>query len=272
MDKYWINHDINPNDYNYKFNATKYMPDILSFFNILFLPILIVLSCSDIISGENNPPTIKFLLSKPISRGKILLSKFIASIISIVLSLFICEFLAFLIIGIAFKFGSLLSPIVVGFKFKHMQGIRDIVVIGDKSHIIPMWQFIGETLLFQILFVIACVSVSLLISTLAKSSVYSMSINFIIIIMLTFNNLLMITGSGGSPKSGTISRILPFLFTTYSDGVMILTGNINRFTGITFITPKVSILILISWTIICYLISHLIFTKKIFLYSRIFNI
>ncbi|MCS4479356.1 ABC transporter permease [Clostridium botulinum] len=65
-------------------------------------------------SGENNPPTIKFLLSKPISRGKILLSKFIASIISIVLSLFICEFLAFLIIGIAFKFGSLLSPIVVG--------------------------------------------------------------------------------------------------------------------------------------------------------------
>ncbi|WP_368491197.1 ABC transporter permease subunit [Clostridium sp. BJN0013] len=262
MDKYYINHDINPNDYNYTFNATKYISEIFSFLNMLFLSLIVVLGCSDIVSGENNPPTIKVLLTKPISRGKILFSKFIASIISIVLSLLICEFLSFVIIGITFKFGNLLSPIAVGFNFKHMDGVQNIIEKGGSSHIIPMWQFIVEVLLLQILFIIACASLSTLISVFFKSSAVSISVNFVVVTILTFTNFLMLTNSGNTPQSSFMLKILPFLFTTYSNGVMLLTGNINRFTGIAFINVKISIFVLIAWTIVCYTIAHFKFTNQ----------
>lgn len=262
MDNYYINHNINPNDYNHKFNATKFSSEIFSFLNILFLPLIIILGCCDTVSGENNPPTIKVLLTKPISRGKILFSKFISSIISITLSLFLCEFLTFIIIGIVFKFGNLLSPVVVGFDFKHIKGIQRIAEIGTNSHIIPMWQFLIEALCLQILFIIATASLATLISVFVKNTSASTSINFVVIIILTFTNFLMLTNSGSSPKSPFITKILPFLFTTYSNGIMLLSGNINRFTGITFINVKLSILVLIAWTIICYGIAHFKFTKQ----------
>lgn len=262
MDKYYINHNINPNNFNNSFNATKYISDIFSFLSLLFLSIIVVLGCSDVVSSENNPPTIKVLLTKPISRGKILFSKFIASVISIILSLFACEFLTFIIIGIVFKFGNLLSPIIVGSSFKHTHGIQNIVEISGTSHIIPMWQFIVEILLLQVLFIIASASLSTLISVFIKSSSVSISINFIIVTVLTFVNILVLTNSGTTPKSGFIIKMLPFLFTTYSDAVMLLTGNINRLTNISFINVKTSIIVLLTWIIVCYTIAHLKFTKR----------
>ena len=39
---------------------------------------------SDIVSGECTPPTLKFHLVQPISRGKVILSKFIAVVITVV--------------------------------------------------------------------------------------------------------------------------------------------------------------------------------------------
>src|SRR5665648_303541 len=52
---------------------------LATFFPVLFLFIIIIL-LSDILSGENDPNTIKLLVTKSISRTRIIISKFVVSI------------------------------------------------------------------------------------------------------------------------------------------------------------------------------------------------
>lgn len=79
----------------------------------LFILILILIIAGSIVSEEFNKGTIKLLLVKPYSRFKILLSKYLTTIIILLISItftFICEF----IIGsIFFGIDSLSIPIVV---------------------------------------------------------------------------------------------------------------------------------------------------------------
>ena len=54
---------------------------------------------SDIVSGESTPATLKFLLVQPISRAKVILSKFIAVVITVVGMIAGLEVAAYGVIG-----------------------------------------------------------------------------------------------------------------------------------------------------------------------------
>ena len=54
---------------------------------------------SDIVSGESTPATLKFLLVQPISRAKVILSKFIAVVITVVAMIAGLEVAAYGVIG-----------------------------------------------------------------------------------------------------------------------------------------------------------------------------
>lgn len=78
-----------------------------------FIVVLIFIICATTICDEFKDGTIKLLLIKPYSRGKILLSKFLASIIVICITILLLIGLQFVIGGIIFGVDSLKLPIVV---------------------------------------------------------------------------------------------------------------------------------------------------------------
>ena len=79
----------------------------------IFITILILIVCSTIICEEFQNGTIKLLLIKPYSRGKILLSKYFATIIILLFIICYLIFIQILIGGIFFGLDSLKIPVIV---------------------------------------------------------------------------------------------------------------------------------------------------------------
>ena len=64
--------------YGWEYEAYNYMTSLMQFLGAGLLVCGIAVFMSDIVSGECTPATLKFLLVQPVTRGKVLLSKFIA--------------------------------------------------------------------------------------------------------------------------------------------------------------------------------------------------
>ena len=73
---YYLENSIEPPK-AYQVSAHRDIIKMLSFMNVIFLPLLITFLCSDIISGEHSSNTIKMLLTKPVIRASIFNSKII---------------------------------------------------------------------------------------------------------------------------------------------------------------------------------------------------
>lgn len=109
--EYYLKHNIEPT-LNYEITAFNIMPKVNIFVGLLIISVIIAIIVSDSVSGEFNSSTIKLLLTKAVSREQVLFSKFLASIITCVLSFMIVKVLVFIILGMVFKFGSFKEPIV----------------------------------------------------------------------------------------------------------------------------------------------------------------
>lgn len=257
QNKYLLSHNIIPKYNITEVRATDFITDVLGMLGAIFLAVGIIVFGTDMVSGEYTPPTMKFLLTEPVSRGKILFSKFITLIISSVILIVGIEILAFVIIGLIFNFGDFNYPVQVGTKYvydliaKPEMGRRVLTIVTGSTSIITMGKYIIHMFLFQIVFIIACASFTFLFSTVLKSSMVSMSLSIVLVIAFNiFSNI------------SALRKISTFLFTTFSDTDIILTGHImTRYNNIN-LTPTFAIGVLAAWTIICYIISHIVFTKK----------
>ena len=195
---------------------------------IVQMPLLVALVSGDAVSGEAASGTIRSLLTKPVSRSKILWSKFIASEIY--------TFLLVLWLGVLAWFISLL-----------IFGTGDLVVLKSDSLTIirnadSVWRFIAA---FGIAFLSlsSVVALALLLSTYSENSIAPIIITMSVIILFT------IIGTFDLP---VFNAIKPFLFTTHMiiwrnlfdnplpmDQIMISMGilviHIILFVGIAFI-------------------------------------
>jgi ABC-2 type transport system permease protein len=75
---------------------------------LIHVPLLIALIAGDMIAGEANMGTLRLLISKPISRGSLMLSKFLAGTIYTLLLLVWMAFLSMLVSLIIFGVGDLM--------------------------------------------------------------------------------------------------------------------------------------------------------------------
>lgn len=94
-----------------KDNSRDMLKNSLKYYEILIITITIIVSVS-IISDEINKGTIKLLLIKPFSRGKILLAKFITCIIIMILTVVFILIVQCLAGGIIYGFSDYLVPIM----------------------------------------------------------------------------------------------------------------------------------------------------------------
>lgn len=158
---------------------------------IIQMPLLVALVSGDAISGEIQGGTIRSLLTKPVSRSRIVWAKFAASELY--------TFLLILWLGVLAWLGSLL-----------FFGSGDLVVLKSDSLVIvrsadAAWRFLSA---FAVAFLSLSVVVSLsfLLSAFSENSIAPIIITMSIIVLFT------IIGTFDIP---VFNKIKPFLFTTH---------------------------------------------------------
>lgn len=156
----------------------------------IHLPILISITAGDMISGEANNGTFRLLLTRPISRSKLLVAKFLSAWIYTVL-------LLIFMIALSLILGYLIF------------GIGDLIVIKTTISILSsddtLWRF-GYATLYGILSMTTVTSMSFLLSSLSENSIGPIVGTFAIIVGLTIVSTL---------GYALIGPIVPYLFTTY---------------------------------------------------------
>ena len=160
-----IKHDLKiPGDYlaydGQYLNTKNYTNKGLSLgFIICFI---LIFSCSGIVSREHDKGTVKLLLTVPMKREKILISKFIYLIINMFLLWIIGSIFIFIISGINYGFDDLF--------------VNELVLIGGKVHEINyfIWYF-GKLLLHSIP-VICFLSFMYFLSATFKNTVVTSSV------------------------------------------------------------------------------------------------
>ncbi len=158
---------------------------------IIHVPLLVAFVTGDLVSGESAMGTIRLLLTKPISRSSVLMSKFLASVMY---TFFLVLWIAFLALVVSyFIFGS--GDLIV-LNFDGLAIFQD----GDIT-----WRFIlGFSLAFLSLVTVA--TLSLTFSCFSENSIGPIVATMGIIILFT------IIGSLDVP---VFDSIKPYLFTTH---------------------------------------------------------
>ncbi|MCC5438696.1 ABC transporter permease subunit [Clostridium botulinum] len=264
VNDYYLNNNIKPTS-DYEITAFNVMPKINIFVGLLIISIIIAIMTSDSVSGEFNPATIKLLLTKPVSRQKVLFSKFMASVLICILSFLIIKILAFLVLGTVFSFGSFKEPISFYSRYiadKDLIANTGLGVKPDLSSlkICSILKLTAFSEVINMLFIMAAVSLCLLISTLTKKSSTSISISAILFAIISVITTKQLDGAGGGNLA--IHKVMPYLFSTYSTGEFVVSREIIRKIGLEFVNLPFIILTLLAWTIGCYLISNFVFVKR----------
>lgn len=255
--KYLQQHNIKPME-DYDFNAIKFIIQLVQILGEVFLVIGIAVFAADVVSGEATPPTMKLLLTQPVSRAKVLFSKFLSINIASIVCIIGVELITFLIVGLIFGFGEANYPMFVGaqYKFDTTQlmenGTYPLMLIAGSKYIIPAWQYVVKLLLLQALFITVCTSVVFLISTLVKASMVSMGIS----VVSAIASLIVFSAIGG------LRKFARFVFVMFGDVEGILTGRFAE----RFNNPNVNfsyiMIMFVAWILVSYIISHVVFTKK----------
>lgn len=242
---------------DWELNSYNYIKSVMQILGVFLLGIGIALFMSDIVSGECTPATLKFLLIQPISRGKVILSKFIAVCITSVTMILSTEILGFIIVGLFKGFGNSNYPMTFGSKFQYdlskiEDGIHPLIEIANSTTMISLSQFTLRAFLLQALYIIACCSFVFMVSSLVKSSMTSMAIATSVLIACNiFNNVFAF-----------FRKISFLLFTSFGTPSDLLTGQIAIFYNKPFITLGFGIIVMLCWIVGCYLIAHFVFKKK----------
>lgn len=162
--QYYLDNDVNPSQPG----APTFIRGFVENSAELFLPLLIMIIAVDLVSSERGMGTIKLLLTRPVSRFHILLSKYIALILSVSLIIFIFGLLSYLISAIMFGNQGWAAPVLTGFRVEG--GELNI----SEVRLVSQWQYILQQ--FGLAWFISLVvgTLSFMLSILMRSSAAGM--------------------------------------------------------------------------------------------------
>ncbi|GKU27383.1 ABC transporter permease subunit [Clostridium folliculivorans] len=253
---YYKDNNLKPID-SWTVTGFSYLQKALQILGTLFLGVGIAVFMSDIVSGECTPATLKFLLIQPVSRGKVLLSKFLSVVISTSALILSIEAIAFILIGLFKGFGYASVPTVIGTRYqfdmsKLQDGVHPLIQVAGTGSTIPLWNFTVRTIVLQVLFILVCCSFIFLISSIVKSSMISMAISSILTILIPILTQVL----------NPIKKIAHFLFLTYGDTSSVLNGSLAMQYNNPNLNITWAIAVMVVSSIVFYAISHFVFTKR----------
>jgi ABC-2 type transport system permease protein len=236
--KYYLDHNLNP--------ATPGAPSFTRVFMqygiSLFLPLLVIVVASDIVSTEHTDGTIKLLLTRPVKRWKILLSKYITLVIFTTITVMATGIFTYLISGLFFGYAGWGAPMFTGF--------NSVSGALDTSHVqvIPQWKLILMNYGLGWLAQLVVATLSFMVSVLVRGTAAGMGV---MLATLIGGNILV--------QLAADFPLAKYIFVSHLQ----LTDFIN---GQPFPVPNVtlnfSIVILLLWGLAGLAVSFYTFTKR----------
>lgn len=236
--QYYLDHDINPNAPGAPTFVREFMSNGIS----LFIPLLVLIVSTDIVSGERSEGTIKLLLSRPIRRWKILLSKYITLLIFISFIVLLVGLISYLIAGLIFGYSGWDMPMLTGF----VSGQEGLDV--SYVHLIPHWQYILMAYGLGWFVSVVVGTISFMVSILVRSTPTGMGV---MLASLIAGNILTSFASSWPQAKYLFSVNLQL--TDYLEG---------RMPPVEGMTIEFSLLNLTIWAIVALIISFRVFTKQ----------
>lgn len=208
----------------------------------LFIPLLVMVIASDLVSSEYSLGSVKLLLTRPVKRWKVLLSKYITLLLSISSIIAIVGFLSFLISGLVFGYGGWGAPILTGFN-TGPEGLD-----FSNVRLIEQWKFLLMT--FGLAWFVAVVvgTLSFMLSVLVRSTAAAMGI-----ILATLISGAILNNVVSSWESAKYLFMVNLKLTDY------LTGSAPPIEGMTL---PFSMLVLTIWWAAALIVSFSVFTRR----------
>jgi ABC-2 type transport system permease protein len=161
--QYNLDHDINPSSPN----GVTFTRTFLDNAVMLFIPLLVMAIASDIVSSERSTGTIKMLLTRPIRRWKVLLSKWIVLMNFTGIIIFLTALLSYLISGFVFGYRGWTYPVFTGFS------LTGTNVNFETAHTVPSWLYLLMQLGLVWFSSIVVAALGFMISVLVRSTAAS---------------------------------------------------------------------------------------------------
>lgn len=236
--KYYLEHDVNPRSPG----GVSFTKEFLNNAATLFIPLLIMGIGSDIVSTERTGGTIKMLLTRPIRRWKILLSKLITLLMFVSLIVVSTAVICYLISGLFFGYRGFSEPVFTGFQLNG----TEVDISG--VHAVPQWKYIFMQmgLIWYVSLTVA--SLSFMVSVLVRSTAAS-----IVIMMATLISGNILTNMASAWTSAKYLFMVNLELTGY------LAGTPAPIEGMTL---GFSLAVLGCWAALSLVISFLVFTKQ----------
>ncbi|QWU18467.1 ABC-2 type transport system permease protein [Paenibacillus sophorae] len=236
--QYYLDHDVNPNEPSGVTFTREFLDNSIS----LFIPLMIMAVASDIVSGERTTGTIKMLLTRPVKRWKVLMSKLIALLMFVSLIILSAFLVSYLISGLAFGYSGFNAPIFTGFQ------LSGDSVDMSAVHAVPQWEYMLMQcgLIWFVSVVVALLA--FMVSVLFRSTAAS------IVVMMA------------ALIAGTILTNMASAWTSAKYLFMVNLGLTNYLSGspapIEGMSLPFSIAVLGIWGIVSVIISFAVFTKR----------
>ncbi|GEL07766.1 ABC transporter permease [Salisediminibacterium halotolerans] len=151
----YLEEGVNPNETG----AAMFLRMFLDNSGDLFIPLLVVVVTADLVSSERSSGTIKMLLTRPVERWRILLSKYLTMVLSVSLIVLFISLVSIVIAGSLFGFGGWTQPIITDFSLS-----------SAELTMIPHWQYILTAAGLTWFAAVAVGSLTFLLSVLLKGT------------------------------------------------------------------------------------------------------
>jgi len=236
--QYSLDHNINPSDPNGVTFARDFMKNAVG----LFIPLLIAVLASDIVSSEHSTGTIKLLLTRPVARWRVLMSKLITLILFTSLIVLATGVLSYLISGFVFGFRGWTVPVLTGFL------LNGADVDFSHVHIVPQWLYLFMEFGLAWFSCLAVACLSLMVSVIVRSTAAGMGIMLAALIAGTILSNMVSTWESAK-----------YLFMVNLETVDYLTGTPPPIPGQTL---PFSLTVLAVWALAGLAVAFTVFTRK----------
>lgn len=236
--QYYLDHDVNPAAPGAPTFIRVFLENSIS----LMLPLFVMVISADLVSSEYSGGTIKILLTRPVQRWKVLLSKYIVMLLSISLILLAIVTIAYLISGLVFGYGGWNLPLLTGFVTEGEDLNTSLV------HMIPQWQYILMDLGLVWFVCVVVGTLSFMLSVLIKSTATGMGV--MLAALITGAILRSMVSSWESAK---------YFFMVNLELTEYLSGMPPPINGMSL---SFSLTVLFIWGLVGFIISFWVFTRR----------
>lgn len=232
-----LDNNITPINTNWNMSSLNFFKIFLNGNSMLIIIILIIILTSDIVSSESENKTFYLLLTQPISKTKVILSKIISSILILLSTIGSILLIISLFLGFSQGFGDLNYPVKI--------------VINDNIEYIKLGKYLIYLISNFITLIIFITILSIFISTLCKQSLSSFSLTIII----TISNYIIVNNG----MLNNLAHLIPF---TYINLSSVLQGDLIKIYNNNSINSVNMTYVLIFYSLILFVMSLFIFNKR----------